>query len=378
MYGVTATECRYNLFSLMVGLLFVIVTMMKYHTVSYAAPVNLSYMWNMGVNTFYVIFIQIVVGLLICFQYSSEIVNSYVSVMYMARECYYGYMLHYIHSYQASFVFVAVYLHYGRGIYEGLYYTNVWISGIVMYLCLMAIAFLGYVLVWGMISYWGATVITNLLAFVPYFLEWVMGSVVISTPTLKRFFLFHFVLPFLVLGLAMVHLYYLHNTGSHNPLGLYGVSVVSFYPLFVFKDAFGLAVLMCLYAALCSWNVVTLSHPDNMVLADTLVTPLHIVPEWYFLLQYGVLKSLPSKYAGLLALAASIFIALVMLECYLGSNQLVYYGSYSTYVLLISVFYIWLGGQLPADAYVSYSRSLLVLYLLGMYLLVALLVIVTY
>merc|ERR1712150_175473 len=255
-----------------------------------------------------VIVVQIVTGLFLSFHYSSDINEAYFSVFFLIREIYYGWSLRFLHSSGASFVFLFVFLHIGRSLFYGsFFYTpNTWFSGILILLLLMGIAFLGYVLPFGQMSFWGATVITNLLSPFPCLIEWVCGGYCVNSPTLKRFFIFHFVLPYVTIGFLVVHIYFLHFHSSNNPSRLITNNKISFFPFIFIKDLVFVSGILCLYYLQTHLGISSLSHPDNALEACSLLTPLHIVPEWYFLCQYAMLKAVPNKNAGFIILLTSI------------------------------------------------------------------------
>merc|ERR1712164_196482 len=248
-------------------------------------------------------------GILLSLHYTSDIHSAYYSVMHIIREVYYGWCLRFLHSSGASFVFLVLFIHVARAISYGsnFYNPNTWFSGIVLFLFLMAIAFMGYVLPWGQMSFWGATVITNLLSPFPCVIEWVCGGHYVYNPTLKRFFLFHFLLPFVLWGFVCLHLFYLHFHSSNNPLRLNTNNKIQFFPFIFLKDFLGLILILSLYFLQTHFGVSSLSHPDNALEACAFLTPLHIVPEWYFLCQYAMLKAVPNKNAGFIILLTSIF-----------------------------------------------------------------------
>merc|ERR1711929_37606 len=271
-------------------------------------------------------------GIFLALHYTSDLNSAYFSLFFLIREVFYGWCLRYFHSSGASFVFLFLFLHLGRAIFYGSYFynPNTWFSGIVIFLFLMAIAFTGYVLPFGQMSFWGATVITNLLSPFPCLIEWVSGGYCVHSPTLKRFFLFHFLLPFLVLGFAILHLFYLHFLSS-------------------LQTHFGVS---------------SLSHPDNALEACALLTPLHIVPEWYFLCQYAMLKAVPNKNAGFIILLTSVFIFFLFGEIR-NLTTLVLLNNNS---FLLSFFFysclcfLWIGAQFPQEKFLSYARILTLYY----------------
>merc|ERR1712017_13821 len=287
-----------------------------------------------------------------------------MGVIHIIREIYYGWCLRFLHSSGASFVFMVLFIHVARAISYGsnFYNPNTWFSGIVLFLLLMATAFMGYVLPWGQMSFWGATVITNLLSPFPCLIEWVCGGHYVSNPTLKRFFLFHFLLPFLLCGLVVLHLFYLHFLSSNNPLRLNTNNKIPFFPFIFLKDVFGLFLILSLFILHFPFGVYSLSHPDNALEVCGFVTPLHIVPEWYFLCQYAMLKAVPNKNAGFIVLCTSIFILfffgemsnLTTLTRLMESNN----GFSISFFNLSFLSFLCIGAQFPQEKFLSYGRIL--------------------
>jgi ubiquinol-cytochrome c reductase cytochrome b subunit len=257
--------------------------------------------------------LQIVSGLMLAMHYSSFINSAYYSVMFLIRDVYRGWYFHYLHSAGSSFIFGLKYLHIGRGLINNSYIgnANLWISGIVLMLLLMAIAFLGYVLAWGHMSFWAGTVITSLFAFMPDIMLFLSGSFYVSNSTLLRFFATHMVLSACVKGLVIIHLFYLHDVGSSSLVNLLANKEITFYPLVFMKDVFTLLLLDNLYVLQICLSGYSLSHPDNNLEVHRLITPSHIIPEWYFLCLYSVLKVIPFNIVGLMLFLLSI----LMLAC---------------------------------------------------------------
>merc|ERR1712146_95711 len=310
------------------------------------------------------IMLQIITGIFLALHYTSDLNSAYCSVFFLIREIYYGWCLRYFHSSGASFVFLFLFLHLGRAIFYGSYFynPNTWFSGILLLFFLMAIAFMGYVLPFGQMSFWGATVITNLLSPFPSLIEWVSGGYCIHNPTLKRFFLFHFLLPFLLCGFVILHLFYLHFHSSNNPLRLNTNNKISFFPFIFHKDLFGLILVLFLYFLQIHYGISSLSHPDNALEANALLTPLHIVPEWYFLCQYAMLKALPNKNSGFIILFSSIFILFLFGEIRFiaAFTRLMDCNNGFSLSLLFFVFlsFLWIGAQFPQEKFLSYARIL--------------------
>nr|YP_004285969.1 cytochrome b [Pennahia argentata]ADY15566.1 cytochrome b [Pennahia argentata]BBB37619.1 cytochrome b [Pennahia argentata] len=282
------------------------------------APSNISAWWNFGSLLGLCLAAQILTGLFLAMHYTSDISMAFSSVAHICRDVNYGWLIRNLHANGASFFFICLYLHIGRGLYYGSYlYKETWNIGVVLFLLVMMTAFVGYVLPWGQMSFWGATVITNLLSAVPYvgntLVQWIWGGFSVDNATLTRFFAFHFLLPFIVAAATLLHLLFLHETGSNNPLGLNSdADKIPFHPYFTYKDLLGFAVLIICLTILALFSPNLLGDPDNFTPANPLVTPPHIKPEWYFLFAYAILRSIPNKLGGVLALLASILILMLV------------------------------------------------------------------
>nr|BBU25630.1 cytochrome b [Telmatherina celebensis] len=282
------------------------------------APVNISIWWNFGSLLGLCLGAQILTGLFLAMHYTSDIATAFSSVAHICRDVNYGWLIRNMHANGASLFFICIYLHIGRGLYYGSYlYKETWNVGVVLLLLVMATAFVGYVLPWGQMSFWGATVITNLLSAIPYIgnslVQWIWGGFSVDNATLTRFFAFHFLLPFIIAAATMVHLIFLHQTGSNNPTGLNSdTDKISFHPYFSYKDILGFAALLLTLISIALFSPNLLGDPDNFTPANPLVTPPHIKPEWYFLFAYAILRSIPNKLGGVLALLASILILMVV------------------------------------------------------------------
>merc|ERR1712226_1728622 len=340
----------------------------KAHLQSYPCPLQINYFWNLGFLLGVAIILQIVTGIFLALHYTSDLNSAYFSVLFLIREVYYGWSLRYFHSSGSSFVFLFLFLHLGRAISYGSYFynQNTWFSGILLLFFLMAIAFMGYVLPFGQMSFWGATVITNLLSPFPCLIEMVCGGHYVYNPTLKRFFVFHFQFPFLLCGFRVLHLFYLHFHSSNNPLRLNSNNKIPFFPFILIKDFFGFLVISCLYLLQTHFGISSLSHPDNALEVCGLVTPLHIVPEWYFLCQYAILKAVPNKNAGFIILLTSIFILFLFGEIrnLTTFTRLVYCNSCFSIVFFFLGFlsFLWIGAQFPQEKFLSYARILTLYY----------------
>nr|WNH24419.1 cytochrome b [Diaphus anderseni] len=282
------------------------------------APSNISVWWNFGSLLGLCLIIQIATGLFLAMHYTSDIDMAFSSVTHICRDVNYGWLIRNMHANGASFFFICIYLHIGRGLYYGSYlYKETWNVGVVLLLLVMMTSFVGYVLPWGQMSFWGATVITNLLSAVPYvgetLVQWIWGGFSVDNATLSRFFAFHFLLPFIVAAMTMIHLIFLHETGSNNPAGINSdADKISFHPYFSYKDLLGFVALLMGLTCLALFTPNLLGDPDNFTPANPLVTPPHIKPEWYFLFAYAILRSIPNKLGGVLALLFSILVLMLV------------------------------------------------------------------
>nr|ATN40448.1 cytochrome b [Xizicus howardi] len=335
-------------------------------------PTNISAWWNFGSLLGLCLMIQIATGLFLAMHYTANIDLAFTSVAHICRDVNYGWFLRTLHANGASFFFICLYLHVGRGMYYGSYnYMHTWMTGVIILFLVMGTAFMGYVLPWGQMSFWGATVITNLLSAIPYLgtdlVQWVWGGFSVDNATLTRFFTFHFVLPFIVAAAVMIHLLFLHQTGSNNPLGLNGnIDKIPFHPYFSFKDIFGFIVMVASLILLSLLEPYMLGDPDNFTPANPLVTPVHIQPEWYFLFAYAILRSIPNKLGGVIALVMSIAILLILpfynsnsfrgIQFY-PLNQILFW-SMTTIVILLT----WIGARPVEDPYILTGQILTVLY----------------
>jgi quinol-cytochrome oxidoreductase complex cytochrome b subunit len=286
------------------------------HLIIYPTPINLNYAWSFGSLAGICLVIQIATGIFLAMHYIPHIDLAFDSVEHIMRDVNFGWLLRYLHANGASMFFVVVYLHIFRGIYYGSYMyprEDLWVSGILLFVLMMATAFIGYVLVWGQMSFWGATVITNLFSAIPIvgpsIVEWLWGGFSVDQATLNRFYSLHYLLPFLIAGGTIIHLCLLHKHGSNNPLGINtNISYVPFYPYFYVKDFYALWIFLFIYLSLVFYAPNLLGHPDNYIPANPMVTPAHIVPEWYFLPFYAILRSIPDKLGGVLAMFGAIVI----------------------------------------------------------------------
>nr|AFP44044.1 cytochrome b [Phoenicolacerta laevis]AFP44046.1 cytochrome b [Phoenicolacerta laevis] len=335
-------------------------------------PSNISAWWNFGSLLGLCLIIQTITGLFLAMHYTADISSAFSSVAHIHRDVQYGWLIRNLHANGASMFFICIYLHIGRGLYYGSYlYTETWNIGVILLLLVMATAFMGYVLPWGQMSFWGATVITNLLSAAPYvgetLVQWIWGGFAVDNATLTRFFTLHFMLPFLIMGASMVHLLFLHETGSNNPTGLNSnVDKIPFHPYFSYKDLLGALILLTslLFLALFSPNL--LGDPENFTPANPLVTPPHIKPEWYFLFAYAILRSIPNKLGGVLALLFSILILLILPFTHLSKQRTLAFRPLSQMLfwLLISdiIILTWIGGQPVEHPFIIIGQLASVLY----------------
>nr|QTF66132.1 cytochrome b [Barbus balcanicus] len=282
------------------------------------APSNISVWWNFGSLLGLCLATQILTGLFLAMHYTSDISTAFSSVVHICRDVNYGWLIRNMHANGASFFFLCIYMHIARGLYYGSYlYKETWNIGVVLLLLVMATAFVGYVLPWGQMSFWGATVITNLFSAVPYMgdmlVQWIWGGFSVDNATLTRFFAFHFLLPFVIAAATILHLLFLHETGSNNPIGLNSdADKISFHPYFTYKDLLGFVVMLLALTLLALFSPNLLGDPENFTPANPLVTPPHIQPEWYFLFAYAILRSIPNKLGGVLALLFSILVLMLV------------------------------------------------------------------
>lgn len=337
-------------------------------------PSNISSLWNFGSLLAICLIIQIITGLFLTIYYTANIELAFYRVNYICRNVNYGWLIRTLHANGASFFFICIYIHIGRGIYyESFNLKYTWIVGVIILFLLIATAFIGYVLPWGQISFWGATVITNLLSAIPYLgtilVNWIWGGFAIDNATLTRFYTFHFILPFIILIITIIHLLFLHQTGSNNPLGINrNLDKIPFHPFFTFKDIIGFIIISFLLIFLTLTNPYLLGDPDNFTPANPLVTPIHIQPEWYFLFAYAILRSIPNKLGGVIALIISILILIILPLTFFKKiqgiqfypiNQILFWIIVVTIILLT-----WIGARPVEDPYVFVGQVLTIIYFL--------------
>jgi ubiquinol-cytochrome c reductase cytochrome b subunit len=299
-----------------------IFTYLDHEANEYPTPKNLNYFWNFGSLAGFMLIAMIATGLFLAMQYTAHVSLAFNSVERIMRDVNFGWLLRYLHMNGASMFFIVVYIHIFRGLYFGSYKAPrelLWQIGVVILLLMMATAFMGYVLPWGQMSFWGATVITNLFSAIPLvgnkIVTLLWGGFSVDNPTLNRFFALHFLMPFVILGVVLFHIIALHRFGSNNPIGIDTKGkqdTIPFHPYYTTKDVFGLGVFLIFYAFWVFYFPNALGDPDNYIPANPLSTPEHIVPEWYFLPFYAILRSIPDKLFGVLAMGASIVILFVL------------------------------------------------------------------
>ena len=293
------------------------------HLTDYPTPKNLNYWWTFGGILTFCLITQIITGIVLGMHYIAHADLAFASVEHIMRDVNYGWLIRYVHANGASMFFLAVYIHIFRALYYGSYKSPremMWIIGMLIYFLMMATAFLGYVLPWGQMSFWGATVITNLFSAIPLIGEsithWLWGGYSVDNPTLTRFFSLHYLFPFLILGLVILHIWALHVPGNNNPIGIDikkpSNDTVPFHPYIVIKDLFALLIFLIVFAFFVFFSPNILGHSDNYIEANPLVTPAHIVPEWYLLPFYAILRSVPDKLLGVIAMFAAIFVLVIL------------------------------------------------------------------
>lgn len=350
-----------------------IINIIKLSLLKLPTPVNISYWWNYGSLLGLFLFIQIIRGFFLSIHYCPNTIYAFNRIIHIIQNISNGWLIHNIHINGATFFFICIYTHIARGIYYSSFkLMHTWIVGISIFFISIATAFLGYVLPWGQISFWGATVITNLVSTIPYIgnilVIWIWGGFSINNATLNRFFSFHFILPFIILITVILHLYFLHITGSSNPLGnnsnLYKIP---FHIYFSFKDLFGFILFLFIFTLIIFQYPYIFRDPDNFTPANPIITPIHIQPEWYFLFAYAILRSIPNKLGGVIALLASIFILYLLpfqniimpSLSFFPLNQLLYWIFINIFIILT-----WAGAQPIELPFIIISQYLSVTYFL--------------
>nr|YP_010500044.1 cytochrome b [Cryptocephalus dimidiatipennis]UWV18208.1 cytochrome b [Cryptocephalus dimidiatipennis] len=336
------------------------------------SPSNISFMWNFGSLLGLCLVMQIITGVFLSMHYCPNIDSAFNSISHICRNVNNGWMIRTLHANTASLFFICLYIHIGRGIYYSSYnLKETWISGVTIFFMLMATAFLGYVLPWGQMSFWGATVITNLVSAIPYagtsIVQWLWGGFAVDNATLNRFFALHFMLPFIISALIMIHLMFLHQSGSNNPLGIsVNIDKIPFHPFFSFKDILGMMIILSLLLTLNLLSPYLLGDPDNFTPANPLVTPIHIQPEWYFLFAYAILRSIPNKLGGVISLIISIAILYILPftnNKIFSSNQFYPINKMMFWTLLATVLLLtWIGARPVEEPFIIMGQILTIIY----------------
>nr|QFK69085.1 cytochrome b [Phymatostetha punctata]QFK69098.1 cytochrome b [Phymatostetha punctata] len=331
-------------------------------------PINLSSWWNLGSILGMCLSIQLVTGIFLAMHYSPNIELAFNSINHITRDVNNGWIMQYMHANGASLFFMSMYIHIMRGMYYGSFkFIQTWMVGIMILFLTMATAFLGYVLPWGQMSFWGATVITNLMSAIPYIgdmlVKWIWGGFSVNNATLTRFFTLHFMLPFIIMAMSMIHIFFLHQTGSNNPLGLNSnVDKIPFHPYFSIKDLLGFTVVLLMFMMLNMMEPLMLGDPDNFIPANPMVTPTHIKPEWYFLFAYAILRSIPNKLGGVIAMIMSILILAILpltKKSKFKSMTMYPYNQIMFWMFLSTAFMLtWIGAKPVEDPFINTGMML--------------------
>nr|AIW06396.1 cytochrome b [Ichneumonidae sp. MT-2014] len=339
--------------------------------INLATPSNINIWWNFGSLLGMSLIIQIITGLMLSMHYCPNINLAFNSMIHIIQNVNNGWIIQLIHMNGASMFFLCMYNHIGRGMYYSSYkLVNVWFIGIIILLLSMATAFMGYVLPWGQMSFWGATVITNLISTIPYIgqmiVEWIWGGFAINNPTLNRFYTFHFIFPFITMFMVMIHLFFIHQYGSNNPLGLNSkLYSINFHNYFTLKDIMGFLIIYFIILMMCFKIPFMLSDPDNYMIANPMLTPIHIQPEWYFLFAYSMLRAIPNKTGGVISLLMSILILFTLPfinkyflpMTFFPYNQFMFWMFLNNFILLT-----WLGSQPVEEPFILLSQMLSMFY----------------
>jgi len=344
---------------------------LSHHLSVYPTPKNLNYWWTFGGILTFCLITQIVTGLVLAMHYVAHVDHAFESIEHIMRDVNYGWLIRYVHANGASMFFLAVYIHIFRSLYYGSYKSPrevIWIIGILIYILMMATAFMGYVLPWGQMSFWGATVITNLFSAIPFVGEsittWLWGGYSVDNPTLNRFYSLHYLLPFLIFGLVILHIWALHVPGNNNPVGITvkknSNETMPFHPYMVMKDLFALLLFVAVFLWFVFFAPNVLGHPDNYIEANPIVTPAHIVPEWYLLPFYAILRAIPSKLGGVIFMFSAIFILMLLPwldTCKVRSATFrPIYKKFFWFLVFIVILLGYLGAKPPEGIYLILSR----------------------
>jgi len=336
------------------------------------SPSNISYLWNFGSLLGLCLVIQILTGIFLAMHYSADVSIAFSSVTHILEDVNYGFVLKYLHANGASAFFICVYIHIARGLYYGSYLrAHLWASGISIFLIMMLTAFIGYVLPWGQMSFWGATVITNFVSAIPYIgndvVQWIWGGFSVSNATLNRFFSLHYLFPFVLALLVIIHIVLLHENGSNSPIGINSNSdKVPFHSYFSYKDAYGFVLLFILLSVLVFYAPNVLGDPENYIKANPLVTPVHIMPEWYFLFAYAILRAIPNKLGGVIALVLSILVLAVLPFVHTSNLRGLSFrpvGKFLYWTFMVNfILLTWIGSKPVEDPYIFIGQISSVFY----------------
>lgn len=353
-----------------------------YHSgIIYPVPISINYFWNFGSLSLLCLGLQLFTGIFLAMHYTGHVTLAFDSVEHIMRDIPFGWLLRYSHSNGASLFFLVVYIHIFRGFYYSSFLgkkDKLWISGVLILLIMMGTAFMGYVLPWGQMSFWGATVITNLASAIPFIgndiVIWFWGSFSVDTPTLNRFFALHYLFPFILTGLIILHLFFLHEAKSSDPLKIINLKFdqIPMSPYFLIKDVFGFILFFIVFIWLVFFNPNLLGHPDNYILANPMVTPTHIVPEWYFLPFYAILRSIPDKLQGVILMLLSILLLILFSLKFKLKKEINFINTMfvHTYKLKVYKFFLiflilgWIGGHPAAEPYIFFGKYMTFLYFL--------------
>ena len=346
------------------------------HVLQFPTPKNLNYFWTFGFILTMCLVTQIITGIILAMHYAPTTLNAFDSIEHIMRNVNYGWLIRYMHSNGASMFFLAVFIHMFRGLYYGSYKEPrevIWILGCIIYFLMIMTAFMGYVLPWGQMSFWAATVIINLVGTLPIIgdtlTQLLLGGFAVDNPTLNRFFSLHYLLPFIIFGVVLLHIWALHVPGNNNPIGISvqgKQDTVSFHPYYTIKDFFAYTVFLVLFCYFIFYNPNILGHADNYIEADPMVTPAHIVPEWYLLPFYAILRAVPDKLAGVLLMFGSI--AVLFFLPWLDSAKVRSARYRPIYKYFFVLFFIdclvlgYLGGVVPEGIYLLLSRICTIYY----------------
>jgi len=353
-----------------------IINVFNSHLIDYPTPININYFWNFGFMAGIFLGIQLITGIFLAMHYTPQIDLAFLSVEHIMRDVNNGWLIRYCHANGASMFFLLVYVHVARGLFYGSFHkprAMVWILGVIILILMMATAFMGYVLPWGQMSFWAATVITNLFSAFPVVGEpivvWLWGGFSVDNATLNRFFSFHYLLPFVICAAVILHIAFLHEKGSNNPLGIKSITnKISFYPYFIFKDLFSFVCFCVFYFMFVFFLPNYLGHTDNYIEANPMVTPAHIVPEWYFLPYYAILRSIPHKLGGVIAMFASLIVLMVLpfvtMTNIRSSNFRPLYQIFFWCFVLDYLILGWIGGCDPETPYLEIGQVATTFYFL--------------